>query len=112
MRSVRNIATSVIGSIITTLLGLGFVISCFLLAVHVRNGFDHPVFIPNSGYSGSLKKSLIFEGNYIVTASPQQKASDDLTSKKGEEMQARIVGTAKIHGEPPVPVDAVSVPAK
>lgn len=65
-----------------------------------------------TGYSGSLKKSLIFEGNYIVTASPRQKASDDLTSKKGEEMQARIVGTAKIHGEPPVPVDAVSVSAK
>ena len=65
-----------------------------------------------TGYSGSLKKSLIFEGNYIVTASPRQKASDDLTSKSGEEMRARIVGTAKIHGEPPVPVDAVSVPAK
>ena len=65
-----------------------------------------------TGYSGSLKKSLIFEGNYIVTASPRQKASDDLTSKSGEEMPARIVGTAKIHGEPPVPVDAVSVSAK
>ncbi len=37
-----------------------------------------------TGYSGSLKKSLIFEGNYIVTASPRQKASDDLTSKKGD----------------------------
>ena len=59
-----------------------------------------------TGYSGSLKKSLIFEGNYIVTASPRQKASDDLTSRSGEEMRARIVGTAKIHGEPPVPVDA------
>ncbi len=28
------------------------------MAVHIRNGFDHPVFIPNSGYSGSLKAHL------------------------------------------------------
>ena len=30
----------------------------------------------------------------------------------GEQMAARIVGTAKIHGEPPVRVDAVSVAPK
>jgi hypothetical protein len=29
-----------------------------IMAVHVRNGVDHPVFIPNSGYSGSLKAHL------------------------------------------------------
>jgi len=62
-----------------------------------------------TGYNGSLKKSLVFEGNYIVAVSPQQKAPDDGGSKNGEQMAARIVGTAKIHGEPPVHVDAVSV---
>jgi hypothetical protein len=65
-----------------------------------------------TGYNGSLKKSLVFEGNYIVTVSPQQKAPDDGASKNGEQMPARIVGTAKIHGEPPVHVDAVSVAPK
>jgi hypothetical protein len=35
MRSVRRIATDVIGSLFITLLGLGFLISCFLLALHV-----------------------------------------------------------------------------
>jgi Dolichyl-phosphate-mannose-protein mannosyltransferase len=29
-----------------------------IMAVHIRNGMDHPVFIPNSGYSGSLKAHL------------------------------------------------------
>jgi hypothetical protein len=29
-----------------------------IMAVHVRDGIDHPVFIPNSGYSGSLKAHL------------------------------------------------------
>ena len=62
-----------------------------------------------TGYNGSLKKSLVFEGNYIVTVSPQQKAPDVGASKNGEQMPARIIGTAKIHGEPPVRVDAVSV---
>jgi hypothetical protein len=65
-----------------------------------------------TGYNGSLKKSLVFEGNYIVVASPQQKALDAAASKNGEQMPARIVGTAKIHGEPPVRVDAVSVEPK
>ena len=65
-----------------------------------------------TGYNGSLKKSLVFEGNYIVTVSPQQKAPDATASKNGEQMPARIVGTAKIHGEPPVRVDAVSVAPK
>jgi hypothetical protein len=66
-----------------------------------------------TGYNGSLKKSVVFEGNYIVTVPPQEKARAAApASKNGEQMPARIVGTAKIHGEPPVPVDAVTVPAK
>ena len=68
-----------------------------------------------TGYNGSLKKSLVFEGNYIVTAPPQQeevKSRDAATSKDAEQMPARIVGTAKIHGEPPLRVDAVSVAPK
>jgi hypothetical protein len=65
-----------------------------------------------TGYNGSLKKSLVFEGNYIVAVSPQQKVPDATASKNGEQMAARIVGTAKIHGEPPVRVDAVSIAPK
>jgi hypothetical protein len=65
-----------------------------------------------TGYNGSLKKSLVFEGNYIVAVSPQQKAPDATASTNGEQMPARIVGTAKIHGEPPVRVDALSVAPK
>jgi len=65
-----------------------------------------------TGYNGSLKKSLVFEGNYVVVASPQDKAHEAAASKSGEQMPARIVGTAKIHGEPPVRVDAVSIPTK
>jgi len=64
-----------------------------------------------SGYNASLKKSLVFEGNYIVTA-PPGKDWDGAAEKNAEQQAARIVGTAKVPGEPPVPVDAVTVPAK
>jgi hypothetical protein len=41
MRMLKKLMTSAIGSFITTMLALGFVASCFLLAVHVR-GAQHP----------------------------------------------------------------------
>ncbi len=66
-----------------------------------------------TGYNGSLKRSLVFEGNYIIAASPQQKmkSRDGAASTTEEQTGARIVGTAKVHGEPPLPVEAVSVDA-
>jgi hypothetical protein len=64
-----------------------------------------------SGYNASLKKSVVFEGNYIVTA-PPAKDQNAAADKNAEQQAARIVGTAKVPGEPPVPIDAVTVPAK
>jgi hypothetical protein len=64
-----------------------------------------------SGYNASLKKSLVFEGNYIVTATPG-KDLNAAAEKNAAQQAARIVGTAKVSGEPPVQVDAVAVPAK
>jgi hypothetical protein len=66
-----------------------------------------------SGYSGSLKKKLVFEGNYISSALPQEKETRAGAKKAAapsqEQTQARIVGIARISGESPVPIDAVSV---
>jgi len=64
-----------------------------------------------SGWNASLKKSLVFEGNYIVNA-PPARDRDAAAEKEPEQLAARILGTAKVSGEPPVPVDAVTVPAK
>jgi len=64
-----------------------------------------------SGYNANLKKSVVFEGNYIVTA-PPRKDQDAAADRNVEQLAARIVGTAKVPGEPPIQVDAVAVPAK
>jgi hypothetical protein len=65
-----------------------------------------------SGYNASLKKSVVFEGNYIVDSPPAAKDRAALADKSEPQLKARIIGTAKVSGEPPVPVEAVSVPAK
>lgn len=62
-----------------------------------------------TGYNSSLKKLVVFEGNYIATQS-QSKAATDAVSENAQQTPARIVGTAKIQGESPLEVDAVSVP--
>jgi hypothetical protein len=64
-----------------------------------------------SGYNGSLKKRLVFEGNYIASAPPQEKETAKKTgaAPSQEQVPARIVGTARISGESPVQIDAVSV---
>ncbi len=82
------------------------------LAKDTDESLGEEFYFQATGYNGSLKKSLVFEGNYIVTGAPQQTAPADVNSKSNEQMPARIVGTAKIHGEPPVSVDAVSVEPK
>lgn len=65
-----------------------------------------------SGYNASLKKSVVFEGNYIVDAPPASKDRAAGAGKSEPQLKARIIGTAKVSGEPPVPVEAVAVPAK
>ncbi len=65
-----------------------------------------------TGYSDRLKKQLVFEGNYIVDATAARKDLQAEMQKKNAPAPARILGTAKVPGEPPVQIDAVTVPAK
>ena len=72
----------------------------------------------------SLRKRVVFEGNYIVPAGqearegkntkPAAPPAKDAQKKEQTEEQtqapARIVGTAKISGESPIDVDAVAMP--
>jgi hypothetical protein len=62
-----------------------------------------------SGYNVSLKKQLVFEGDY--TAAPQQQRQDLVKDREVQQTQqpARITGTAQVHGQPPVEVDAIEV---
>jgi hypothetical protein len=66
-----------------------------------------------TGYNSSLKKPLVFEGNYIAASIAQKKAAKVAKAEakeRDEEAPARITGVAKIHGESPVQIDAVAVP--
>ena len=66
-----------------------------------------------TGYNTSLKKSLVFEGNYIAPlAVAQKKAAKAQTEseERDEEVSARITGVAKVHGESPIEIDAIAVP--
>ncbi len=72
-----------------------------------NNGF----YFRASGYNASLQKSLVFEGNYIVTATTAKDRAAG-PAKNAEPPAARIVGTATVPGEPPVSVDAVALPPK
>jgi hypothetical protein len=64
-----------------------------------------------SGYNGSLKKRLVFEGNYIgAVASQRTDREKELgAASNGEQVPARIIGTARVNGESPMSIDAVSV---
>jgi hypothetical protein len=63
-----------------------------------------------SGYNVSLKKTLVFEGNYA--APPTQQAamatSNDRERAESSSDRARIVGTVRVNGEAPVEVDAIA----
>lgn len=66
-----------------------------------------------TGYNTSLKKSLVFEGNYIASLEvAQKKAAKAKTEseERDEEASARITGVAKVRGESPVQIDAIAVP--
>ena len=62
-----------------------------------------------TGYNVSLKKTLVFEGNYAASPA-QQPASTSNDRARGEQSRerARIVGTARVNGEAPVDVDAIA----
>ncbi|MBA2431170.1 MAG: hypothetical protein H0V56_03540 [Chthoniobacterales bacterium] len=63
-----------------------------------------------TGYNSSLKKEVVFEGNYIA---PAAAAPAELSQRSGaradeEDSAARVIGTARIPGEAAVPVDAAA----
>jgi hypothetical protein len=62
-----------------------------------------------TGFNVSLKKTLVFEGNYAEPPA-QQPATTSNDKERAEQSrnQARIVGTVRVNGEAPVEVDAVA----
>ena len=67
-----------------------------------------------SGYNVSLKKTLVFEGNYA--APPTQQAamatSNDRQRAESSNNRAHIVGTVRVNGEAPVEVEAIAETAE
>ena len=62
-----------------------------------------------TGYNVSLKRTVVFEGNYAVPPAKQPTAtSNDRERAEQSRDRARIVGTVRVNGEPPVEVDAVA----
>lgn len=63
-----------------------------------------------TGYNSSLKKRVVFEGNYIASsAAAQKKVAEAKAEERDEQTPARITGTAKVRGESPVQIDAIAV---
>lgn len=63
-----------------------------------------------TGYNATLKKQVVFDGDYIApTAAPPQPGQDAAAARsRKNQPAARVIGTAKVPGEPAVPVDAVA----
>src|SRR5262249_46044231 len=62
------------------------------------------------GYNGSLKRALVFEGNYTAPSQqqPASATSNDRERAESSRDRARIVGTVRVNGEAPVEVDAIA----
>ena len=67
-----------------------------------------------TGYNVSLKKKLVFEGNYAAPPAqlPVKATSNDRQRGESSRNQARIVGTVRVNGEAPVEVDAIAETAE
>ena len=63
-----------------------------------------------TGFNVSLKKTLVFEGNYAAPPAqqPAKATSNDRERAESSRDRARIVGTVRVNGETPVEVDAVA----
>jgi len=63
-----------------------------------------------TGYNVSLKKTLVFEGNYAAPPArqPAMATSNDRERAEQSPDRARIVGTVRVNGEAPVEVDATA----
>jgi hypothetical protein len=67
-----------------------------------------------TGYNVSLKKTLVFEGNYALPSQqqPAKATSNDRARAESSTDRARIVGTVRVNGEAPVEVDAIAETAE
>jgi hypothetical protein len=67
-----------------------------------------------TGFNVSLKKTLVFEGNYAtpLAQQPAKATSNDRQRAESSRDQARIVGTVHVNGEAPVEVDAIAETAE
>jgi len=63
-----------------------------------------------TGYNVSLKKTLVFEGNYAAPPAqqPATATANDRERAEQNRERARIVGTVRVNGEAPVEVDAIA----
>ena len=63
-----------------------------------------------TGFNVSLKKTLVFEGNYAAPPAqqPAKATSNDRERAELSRERARIVGTVRVNGEAPVEVDAIA----
>jgi hypothetical protein len=63
-----------------------------------------------TGYNVSLKKTLVFEGNYaaLPAQQPAKATSNDRERAEQSRDRARIVGMVRVNGEAPVEVDAIA----
>jgi hypothetical protein len=63
-----------------------------------------------AGFNLSLKKTLVFEGNYteLPAQQPAKATSNDRERAEQSSYPARIVGTVRLNGEAPMKVDAVA----
>jgi hypothetical protein len=62
-----------------------------------------------TGYNVSLKKTLVFEGNYAAPPAQQPATtSNDRERAEKSRNRPRIVGTVRLNGEAPVEVDAIA----
>ncbi len=63
-----------------------------------------------TGFNVSLKKTLVFEGNYAAPPAqqPAKATSNSRDRAESSRDRARIVGTVRVNGEAPVEVDAIA----
>jgi hypothetical protein len=63
-----------------------------------------------TGYNVSLKKTLVFEGNYAAPPAqqPATATANDRERSEQNRDRARIVGTVRVNGEAAVEVDAIA----
>jgi hypothetical protein len=67
-----------------------------------------------TGYNISLKKTVVFEGNYAapLTQQPDMATANDRERSEQNRDRARIVGTVRVNGEAAVEVDAIAETAE